>query len=290
MVQQLNDAIQHSKIDVEVIFIDDASSEEFRQKNKDVIGNHKFVQLDRNIGRAAIRNRFLEYASYDYLLFLDCDSLIIKPEFINIYAKNISAETNVICGGRIYPVKETDPQKHLRWIYGTLRESQSVESRRKHPNRSFMTNNFLIRKSLLEKIKFDESLKQYGHEDTLFGYELRKRQIKIGHINNPVLNGDIETNEEYLRKTELGIENLVHILKNTNMDPNLVKDITLARTYFGKYKMRGFIRFFFFGWKRLLKNFLLSGKGTLRMFDFYKLGLFAREARKAGLKPNKKAG
>ncbi len=33
-----------------------------------------------------------------------------------------------------------------------------------------MTNNFLIQQVLLAKIKFDERLNQYGHEESLFGF------------------------------------------------------------------------------------------------------------------------
>ena len=290
LVKHLNGALDKTNKPVELIFIDDASIEKFRKKNKETVGKHQYIQLDNNSGRAAIRNRFLEYARYDHLLFLDCDSLLINSDFINNYITQISSETNVICGGRLYPKQKANPQKQLRWVYGTLRESQTADVRMQHPNRSFMTNNFLIRKSILQSIKFDESLRQYGHEDTLFGYELRKANIKIDHINNPILNGDIETNEVFLKKTEQGIQNLVQIIKMSNMDPLLIQEITLANTYFSKYWMRGLIRFLFFGWKKLLKTYLLSGNGSLRMFDFYKLGLFAKEVRKQGLKPNKKAG
>ena len=56
-----------------------------------------------------------------------------------------------------------------------------------------------------KKISFNERLSGYGHEDTLFGYELNKNNIQIHHIDNPVLNGHLDTNEAFLLKTEEGL-------------------------------------------------------------------------------------
>ena len=47
----------------------------------------------------------------------------------------------------------------------------------------------MISKTCFEQISFNEDLQGYGHEDTLFGYELDKKNIQIHHLDNPVLNG-----------------------------------------------------------------------------------------------------
>jgi len=54
----------------------------FKKINENVCRKEIYIQLDNNIGRAKIRNLFLKYAKYDYLLFLDCDTFIISDDFV----------------------------------------------------------------------------------------------------------------------------------------------------------------------------------------------------------------
>ena len=58
----------------EVVCLDDASEDQYRTKNRTLRDSVRYEEMERNIGRAAIRNRFLEYATGEYLLFLDCDA------------------------------------------------------------------------------------------------------------------------------------------------------------------------------------------------------------------------
>ena len=136
-----------------------------------------------------------------------------------------------------------------------------------------MTNNFLIRTKVFEAIKFDESLVGYGHEDTLFGFELKKNNVQIVHIDNPILNGDYQENETYLHQTEKGISNLVQMLKYKNYDKNLIEDVTLLRTYYKLYTFRKPIKIVFRLCKPVIKYFLAKGFVSLYLFDFYKLGI-----------------
>lgn len=137
-----------------------------------------YIELEKNIGRAAIRNRFLNYAKYDNLIFLDCDSVIYSNDFLFKYINAIYENPNqLICGGRKYSELPPKRDKKLRWIYGIKRESKTSEARSKKPHKSFMTNNFIISKKILGTIQFDERLVEYGHEDTLFGFELKKETL-----------------------------------------------------------------------------------------------------------------
>ena len=76
-----------------------------------------------------------------------------------------------------------------------------------------------------KKISFNERLSGYGHEDTLFGYELNKNNIQIHHIDNPVLNGHLDTNEAFLLKTEEGLGNLLKVWEIVDFDAQLLKAI-----------------------------------------------------------------
>jgi ribosomal protein L30/L7E len=135
-----------------------------------------------------------------------------------------------------------------------------------------MTNNFLISKKIFENIQFDERLVEYGHEDTLFGFELKRRNIGIIHIDNPILNGDLEKNENYIINTEKAIGNLIHILEFKNYDKQLIEDVTLLHIYYKLYKLRKLIKISFVILRPMIKYFLSNGYVNLYLFDFYKLG------------------
>ena len=176
-------------------------------------------------------------------------------------------------GGRVYDKKRPGREKILRWKFGIIKESKSAAIRNQNPYESFMTNNFLIKKAILEETRFEERLINYGHEDTLFGFDLRKNNVMILHIDNPVLNGDIDTNPEYLNKTNESVKNLVYILNFSGYDKEFIHSISLLKFYNKIKKGKGMIQASFI----LLKpvTFLLLRKGYVSMylFDYYKLGI-----------------
>jgi len=276
LISELSKQAKLLSVPYEIIIIDDRS-DQYTAINKNVCKDFTFIELPNNIGRSKIRNLFLNYAQYDYLLFIDCDSLLVVPTFLSNYVDVIKKTPKVVCGGRLYESACPGRIKRLSWKYGTLRESKLSEDRGKFPNQSFMTNNFLINKKVLEEIRFDERITQYGHEDTLFGFALKKKEIVIVHINNPVFNGHIETNNEYLIKTKSSIINLVSILKFENFNMELVKCIGLLRYYYKVKRAENVIIFSFKFLKPMIVYLLKKGYVNLYLFDFYKLGLLLEE-------------
>jgi glycosyltransferase involved in cell wall biosynthesis len=279
LVTVLSKQIKACSIPAELILIDDCSDLLFKEVNDTICKDHKYIELKKNIGRSKIRNLFLDYASYDYLLFLDCDSLIISDHFLQKYITAYTqTKANVICGGRIYERIPPNKNQMLSWKYGVKKESKHANEREKSPYSSFMTNNFLVYKQVLEHISFDESLSKYGHEDTLFGYSLKQEKVVIKHINNPVLNGDVEENAVYLEKTKLAIDNLSVILCNVEDKKGFINEVTLLAFY---QKIKG---------KRLLGIVLLFapiinttfflllklGVVSLILFNYYKLSYLAK--------------
>lgn len=259
---------------VELVLIDDASSVEYRNVNRTTCQQYgRYIELPTNIGRSGIRNKFLEYAQNNFLLFLDCDGAVEHQDFIQKYIETIKTGKKIVCGGRVYPKEKAGKDRMLRWHYGHEKESKTYEERKEHPNRSFMTNNFCVEKELLKSIRFDERITQYGHEDTLFGYQLKQRHIPIEHIDNPVLNIDVETNQEFLEKTIHGIESLSKILDFLKQDTTFVEEVTLLRAYqkVNKPVIREVFHLLFAVVEKPLKNWLLKGNSPLILFDIYKL-------------------
>ncbi|MBT4774597.1 MAG: glycosyltransferase family 2 protein [Crocinitomicaceae bacterium] len=262
----------------ELLLIDDASTT-FVIENSELHNITNLIVLDQNIGRAQIRNLFLKHAKYEYLLFLDCDSLVENNDFIENYINIIQqGQAKVICGGREYAKNAPDLERRLRWKYGVESESKPTIQRVRLPYRSFMTNNFIVRKDVLEQTRFDESLTLYGHEDTLFGFELKKKSVPIEHIDNPIRNGYLETNEEYLLKTEESIINLVQIVRSISNPMEFCAEVRLLNYYQSVKKKKNIwsLKVLFFISRKRLLNKLLSGKATIKEFNFYKLMLLIK--------------
>jgi glycosyltransferase involved in cell wall biosynthesis len=134
LVNELSRQIELLNQPAEIVVIDDCSNEKYKNINRVVCQKHVYIELEKNIGRAKIRNLFLQFAKYDYLLFLDCDSSIQAASFLANYVENIGEKTAVVCGGRINDNSKTSRDKRLRWKYCIKREILYVEVRNKFTN------------------------------------------------------------------------------------------------------------------------------------------------------------
>jgi len=267
------------KINIEIVLIDDHSETVYHQKNKLLSGeNIQYIRLEQNIGRARIRNLFLKYAKYPYLLFFDCDSKIIKPDFLQNYLSLINKDTAVVCGGRSYQKIIPQRKYRLRYVYGINRECMPASVRNQNPYRSFLSNNFLIKKEILRKFPFDEQIIGYGHEDTLFGYCLKQNHIPVLHIDNSVEHDFDETNEEFIKKTEQAIENLIFISKNL-VDSEFADEVKLFYIYkkIKKYYLTVILSIIAPFLLRVIKIILIKSGKSLFLFDIYKLIYLSRK-------------
>ncbi|MEL7120834.1 MAG: glycosyltransferase family 2 protein [Bacteroidota bacterium] len=213
LVQRLSHQANYNSYEIEIICMDDASSPEFRVINAGLkdLPHVKYFQLYSNLGRAHIRNELARVAQFSYLLFMDCDSMPHDDYYLERYTRLLPTE-QIICGGRSYQIERPDDQRFLlHWTYGTEREQKDAATRNKTPHHGFMTNNFLIPKHIMEQFPFDAEIKQYGHEDTLFGFKLKEVGIPIHHIDNQLLHIGLEERSIFLEKQKKAIENLVEL-------------------------------------------------------------------------------
>ncbi|MEM9835001.1 MAG: glycosyltransferase [Bacteroidota bacterium] len=214
LVAALQQQLSQQKFSWEILVVDDASPIEDRLQNaglEDIDYRIRYLQLDENLGRAGVRNLLALEARYDKLLFLDADSKI-PADFITSYRPFLDRDC-VICGGRVYQQKPDDPKYLLHWVYGNQRESKSAEQRRKNPYFGFQTNNFVVPKTLLQDHPFEEASVAYGHEDTLWGYQLQSLGIEILHLDNAVEHLGLEDYDTFLRKQQEAVQNLVKLEK-----------------------------------------------------------------------------
>jgi glycosyltransferase involved in cell wall biosynthesis len=229
LADDLNQQIQAFASDVELLFLDDASDVFFKEKNRSVGKFSDYQELRENIGRSKIRNAFIPFAKGKYLLFIDGDSQILHADFIQKYVVKLrSSEVQVLIGASVYDDNVPSRDQRLRWTYSRRRESLSYAARMQNPNHGFKSNNFIIAKELFKNHPFDERLTTYGHEDTLFGYQLRKAGVQMDHMDNPVLNSNLDDNATFLNKTKEALRNLCKISRNLN-DPQFIQDQKLLR-------------------------------------------------------------
>lgn len=275
LVNDLQNQIVCNNLDAEIILIDDASATEFINKNKNLENTvSQFIFLDKNIGRSKIRNLFPNYSQSEYLLFLDCDGKIIGHNFLKNYIDFININNpDVVFGGRKVSEIQPDSEFGLRWKFATERENLPVERRVKEPYLDFQTNNFLVKKNILELVPFNENITQYGYEDLVFSKDLQDHQIKIDHIDNPILNNDVECNSVFLSKADQSAKSLSQLIKNDKNFEKLSK-IRLVKAYFFMRKTGTiFIYNFIYKFsKSQIEKKLLTGKASLKVLDFYKLG------------------
>ncbi len=272
-ISQLCEHAYKENITYEIIVADDNSDRYFTEKNKEIedLSNVKYILLDKNIGRSKIRNFLAEKAKYEYLLFADCDMLISGKNFISNYLKNIKKNAVIIGGIEYQKDKPDSSDKYLRWYYGRKREALPPQIRNKKPYSSFMSGNFLIPAEIFNKIKFNENITKYGHEDTLFGIELKRRNFKVVHIGNPLMHIGLENTATFINKTEISIKNLIYISEKYNY-PELYENVKLLKVR-KKLKFLKPVIFtaFKISEKMMLKN-LYGKKPSLIFLDLFKIG------------------
>ncbi|WP_289054782.1 glycosyltransferase family 2 protein [Carboxylicivirga marina] len=279
LIHTIIEQVEFNDFTIEILIYDDGSSTKYKTINQPVVNYKevKYKELERNIGSAAIRNLMASNAAYNNLLFVDSDSEIPKD-----YLANYFSQLNkhlILCGGRKHPEQLPSANKRLRWIVGKNREDFGAKERALIPNKSFMSNNFLVKKELFEKIKFDENIKRSGHEDTMMGIEMECNNITIQHIDNPVIHIGLEDNDEFIAKTKQRTETLLFLLDEKSEYKNLMKKRIKLLRYFYLAKATGTIKLFAYLYKTLqnqIEKNLSSKSPSMFLFDLLKIGYLSK--------------
>jgi glycosyltransferase involved in cell wall biosynthesis len=279
LVHCMRDGMEQVHEFCEIIIGDDGSSEEYKKKYQSLVSDKvRIVSSEKNIGRASIRNRLIMEASGDFLLFIDADTMIrgTAETYLHKWLEYLDY-ARVISGGILYQDSPPgDPDKILRWKYGRKKEQKKAAERNKHPYSSFSTFNVLIDKSIFSKFRFYEELKQYGHEDTLLSYQLKKAGIGIYHIDNGLVHEGLETNKEFLTKTKDSIENLSKLYDNVTDKETFSLTVGLLRLFWW-LKMFHLTRLFagiFIHYRERMEIQLDSSRVSLPLFKLYKISMF----------------
>lgn len=270
LVKDLHIQCRSAGIPFEIRCFDDQSSISFHKINREIqkLDNVVYQELPSNLGRARIRNELADTATFDFLLFMDCDSKVVRADYIKKFIDHLNPEI-LLYGGRIYdPYPPESPELFFHWLYGINREQVPARIRSKTPYQAFMTNNFLIPKPIFQQIRFDDRLTQYGHEDTIFGLELKQQGIAIKHLDNPLEHLGLENVDTFLGKTQKGIENLYFLWReNPLIDTRLLRMVERLKNWNLSRPAIWFLQLF----SERIKRNLHSNHPNLLYFDFLKL-------------------
>ncbi len=278
LVQELHEQCIQQKIVFEIIVLDDCSIKFHTENNKtNTLSNCIYQILNHNIGRSAIRNLLATKATFTNLLFLDADVRLINKQFIKNYLSFIQYNSNyeVVYGGIVYQENQPETNQLLRWIYGNEREALSAEKRNENVYVSFLTLNFLIKKDVFAKVKFNEEIPNLRYEDLLFSYDLMKNKVLLQHINNQVVHNGIETSEFFLQKTNDSLNGLQFLLENNYLPADYSK-LTAIYKLLKQTHLLWIISLLYKSFKTKFKKNLLGSKPSLFIYDIYRLGYFSK--------------
>ena len=280
LVEELHRQGESLGLPYEIIIGEDGTAEENLRQNTmaDSLTHCRRIIKKTNIGRAAIRNLLARESRYPNLIFIDCDAVVEKDDFLRLYADALK-DYDVVCGALYHANEQPNDECSLRYRYEKEADKQrDAVTRSKAPYDKFTTFNFAIKKDIFTSILFNESITRYGYEDALFGKELKRRGIPIGHIDNKLLHSGLESNAVFLAKSEQALATLLTIEDRMESTPLLatlrkMRALHLENIFMIYWNLR----------KKSLRRNLLGRKPSLLKFNIYKLGYYISLQRKDGI-------
>lgn len=271
LVESLHRQADTLGIDYEIIVGEDGSSPKNLSLNAPLaqLPHCRIIVQQTNLGRSRIRNILAREARGRDIFFIDSDAVAEREDIIRLYTQAL--ENNlVVCGGLYHSDTPLTNSCRLRHRYERAADKhRSAKERNKAPYDRFATFCFAIRRELFLAIEFDESIRNYGYEDTLFGYELRNRGVTIKHIDAPLLHIGLESNRVYLAKVEESLHTLLQLQEK-------IAPTTLLRCYnrLAAMHLTGAVAFMWRVFRHMLRANLLSKYPSLTLLNIYKIGYF----------------
>lgn len=258
---------------VEVIVLDDCSSDAaLRDRNSRFASDNgrsylKYGGLQKNAGRAAVRNTLAADASGSFLLFLDCDVLPDNEDFVRSYLGCAREKSyDVVCGGISYRTRILNGAEFNYHAYlGNKKEVKSAEERNQSPWRFILTSNIMVRKTVFQGTPFNENFTGYGYEDIEWGVRLAEN-YRILHIDNTASHLGLVTKAKAYEKMCNSVPNYLLLRE---ICPHAYSASTISR--FVIFFERCSARLLRFLDRRLKQLCLMDGIGNRFVFLFFQL-------------------
>jgi len=253
----------------EIVVADDGSTDKTTIEANQAINeldNCRYIEREKNEGRAVIRNFLAKNAKYEWLLFIDSNMTVVNPLYLANYQN--AKECDVIYGG--YQVKRNQENlKHnLRYIF----ECKGIQNgdyklRQAYPYGDFHTSNFIIKRNIMLQYPLDERFRLYGYEDVLFGKTLKENHIHISHVDNPLGYEHFIGNMAFVTKTEESLHTLYQFREELQ---GYSKIITYA-SKIERWHLKTICQKLFPLLSLPIKARLTGNKPSIFLFNIYKL-------------------
>ncbi|MGG5507287.1 MULTISPECIES: glycosyltransferase family 2 protein [unclassified Myroides] len=218
LVERLHLEASTLNIPFEILVCDDASPMVFDNASVVQLPHTRLLSNQVNSHVAYTRNHLLAEAQYPWVLLLDADTYPLSENFIENYL-NQRDRGLFFQGGFTYETGDAKEQTpSLRLKYGIEIEQ--------HKHIHSCCNLFFNQQQL--QLQFDESIRTYGYEDTLFFLQVQKRDIAITRLNNKVVHLSTESNATYLERTQQACNVLATLVLNQTIHP---QEIQLSHRY-----------------------------------------------------------
>ncbi len=194
----LDSVINQTYKNIEIIIINDGSTDKSEKIIKETIKNQKNViyKKIKNSGVANARNVALDLVSGDYIAFVDSDDYPQNDmiEKLLSYSKNNNCD--IVCSG--YRKIFKDGEKEVIPDDVSFYDKKLVDSKEilLHSN-PYITNK-LFKMTIVGNIRFNSKLRIF--EDLVFTYELFLLANKIGFLNECLYNYNVVNETSLTRK------------------------------------------------------------------------------------------
>lgn len=226
LLDSLNDQ-SYPQDRMEIIVVDNASTDNTRSIVKNKYPSVRCVALPENIGFAAGNNRGLQYAKYDFLAFLNQDTICHRDWLQGLINIMLEDERIAACNSNIITTKIGDFRDVNRQLsfnslfyydlspygYGCYR----IKTGKRFVFTKLLSGcSFLIRRQIISELGFlyNEQLWMYA-EDTDLSLRLRNIGHKFCAVRNSVVfhfhDHEIKFNKDTLRLSAKAIMNRVYV-------------------------------------------------------------------------------
>ena len=276
LVKRLEKEALTLSIAYEIICIDDGSFSPLNENNQQInaLTNCLFIESKKNVGRIANRKLLSDKAQYNWLLFIDVDTMPKNEKFLETYLSHINKK-DAVFGGFFYNKESFSNDNSLRFTFGKKREQVTSKKRMRNPYKYIISSNYMINKSIFNQIEVPEDINGYGL-DYFFGAQLKTNNVHITHIDNEVTHHDLDDNNEFLEKTRSALDNLKYMNNNNYIKKH---DISILKAYnFLKILL---LENMFYAMIKTVNNKieinLMSKKPSLVAFDLYRLAYLCKD-------------
>lgn len=216
----LNEANKTSNnLRTEIIIIDDGSdsSELVKLINKFVLEFNipvKFISLIKNMGRSFARNKLMEEAKGNYILFLDSDMLPDNDNFIKKWVDLIDEKSPEIAFGGFTILQASDDKKYdLAKELASKSDCINAKERTKRGALAVATSNLLVRKDIMQTIPFDCGFSGWGWEDVDWALRANSSGFNVIHYENSATHMGLDEANDLLKKLKNAGPNFKLILE-----------------------------------------------------------------------------